>query len=210
MKHSDTIDKIFEIYFSSVCSEPFSYKGRRFEPKRLIVSPLLLRGYTCPARCGACCGSFSLDYLPSEQAPPNALMRSIGIQDRAVSIMSDRQTDVPDRWCRNLDQSTGRCGIYDIRPMACDFELIRFLIYDDKVLLIQKQYGRAWAMQRIDTELGALCEMLPPSDDWISEVIRKLKRLQDWAEYFDIETRIGFILEWIASGHCSKPLQLDP
>jgi hypothetical protein len=35
------------------------------------------------------------------------------------------------------------------------------LIFDDKVIVTQKQYGRAWAMTRLDNRTGAMCEMLP-------------------------------------------------
>lgn len=90
--------------------------------------------------------------------------------------------------------------VYNERPMACDFELIRFLVYEDKVLLIQKQYGRAWAMERLDHDKGALCEMLAPNPSTVAEVVRKLRRLQEWAGHFQISTRIDPIIEWITQG----------
>jgi hypothetical protein len=94
--------------------------------------------------------------------------------------------------------------------MACDFELIRFLVYESKVLLIQKQYGRAWAMQRIDHGKGALCDMLPASPTTTSEVVRKLERLESWARHFKIATRVGQIIEWINAGDHQRALRLSP
>ena len=210
MRHSDTIDKIISIYLASVCDVPFSFGEKRFCPKPLVVSPLLLRGHTCPVGCGACCGSFSLDYLPTEPQSGIVKPRSIVINGKAIELFSDRQSDVDGRWCRYLDRSSGRCSVYAVRPLACDFELIRFLVYSDKVVLIQKQYGRAWAMERLDAKKGALCEMLPRNDFVVSDVKRKLTRLEEWARHLQIPTRIGKILSWIDAGDCVLPLRLDP
>jgi hypothetical protein len=92
--------------------------------------------------------------------------------------------------------------------MACDFELIRFLIYEDRVLLIQKQYGRAWAMLRIDQQLGARCEMLPQTPSRTTDVLRKLNRLTMWARHFNIRTRIPEIVDWIKTGDTTRTLRL--
>lgn len=210
MRHADSVDKIVEVYLASVCSAPFRYKGKTFFPKLLIVSPLLLRGHTCPPHCGACCGSFSLDFLYHEPATPEVVDRSIEIDDRRVDLRSDRQADVGERWCRNLEKSSGRCRVHDRRPLACDFELIRFLVYDTKVLLIQKQYGRAWAMARLNGRLGALCQMLPPSSERVRDVVRKLNRLEAWGVHLGIGTRLAPIMSWIEAGDHHRPLRLAP
>ncbi len=174
----------------------------------MIVSPLLLRGHTCPASCGACCGSFTLDYLPTEQSAPSATLRVIEVDGRSVPVFSDRQSDVDDRWCRHLERASGRCRIYERRPFACDFELIRLLCYDDKVVLIQKQYGRAWAMMRLDGARGAACDMLAPDRRTIAEVIRKLTRLDEWAAHFGVSTCLPQIIEWVRSGDHGVPLRI--
>lgn len=209
MRHSDSIDKIVTVYLGGLCREPFEYKGCRYDPKAVSVSPLLLRGFTCPANCGACCGSFSLDYLPTETASPNAIPRAIEVSDRTFSILSDQQLDVRDRWCRHLERGTGRCNIYQQRPFACDFELIRLLIYSEHVLVVQKLYGRAWAMVRLDESRGTLCEMTPANPHTVSEVARKLDRLHQWARYFDVKTCIPDILDWIHSPTNGYPLRLS-
>lgn len=208
MRHADTVDKIVAVYLASVCDESFSYKKKIYRPKELVVSPLLIRGYTCPAVCGACCGNFSLDFLPEESQISSATPRSIVINDTQTLIHSDLQSSNLDRWCKYLDRSTARCLEHGNRPMACDFELIRFLTYEDHVLLIQKQYGRAWAMRRLDGNLGAACEMLPASPMVIEEVVRKLNRLDQWARHFGISTRISKVIDWIEAGDTSIPLRI--
>ena len=65
----DFIDKIVTRYFACVTGEEFTYKGKTYKPRPLRISPLIFRGYTCPAVCGACCTRFSLDYLPQERHP---------------------------------------------------------------------------------------------------------------------------------------------
>jgi hypothetical protein len=210
MRNADTLDKIVLTYIGGLCRENFTYKGRQFNPKLVVVSPLLLRGYTCPAGCGACCGNFSLDYLPTEDAPETAVDRLVKINDRSVSIRSDRQKENSERWCEYLDREKGRCSIYQRRPFACDFELIRLHHFADRVLVLQKLYGRAWAMQRLDGDYGTLCEMTPPDDRTISEVVRKFERLLAWTTYFSVLTCIPEILDWIDSGRNSTPLKLYP
>jgi hypothetical protein len=66
----DSVDKIMTAYVAAVCAEPFTYKRKHYPVKKLVVSPLILRGFTCPPMCGGCCPTFSLDYLPDERTPP--------------------------------------------------------------------------------------------------------------------------------------------
>jgi hypothetical protein len=64
-------------------------------------------------------------------------------------------------------------------------------------------------MQRLDGA-GARCEMLSKAPERASAVIRKLRRLEDWANHFVIATRIKTIVRWIETDNCELPLQLDP
>jgi hypothetical protein len=208
MAYRDTIDKIIRVYLAGLCRKPFVYAGEIFEPRPVTASPLLLRGFTCPANCGACCAKYTLDYLPSEPTKGDAKVRLVQIQGRHAEVFSDLQTDVKENRCRNLDRTTGRCGIYDRRPFGCDFELIRVLLFSDKVVLTQKLYGRGWAMQRIDGEHGAQCEMLPPDPRTVAEVDRKLERLQEWADHFGVVTCIPDVLAWIRQGDKDQALHL--
>ncbi len=198
----NSLDKVIGVYLASVCAAPFTYGVKRFEPKPLVLSPLLVRGYTCPAQCGACCGSFSLDYLPTEQTPAAVSEQIVNINGREIACLTDTQADVSGYHCRNLT-ADARCGIHAIRPLSCDFELIRFLVFDDHVLLTQKLFGRAWNMLRIDGERGTLCEMLPADPNTVAEVVRKLHRLEAWADHLGIETRINVIMDWLQNTDCS-------
>jgi Fe-S-cluster containining protein len=208
MPYHDSIDKVVMVYFASVCSRPFTYKGLRFEPAPLMVSPLLFRGYTCPPLCGGCCPRFTLDYLPSEAPPYPLTPREVEIDDRKVLVFSDLQSDHGEHHCRNLDRSAGRCGIHGRHPFSCDFELIRFIVKREQTVLVQKLFGRGWAMLRVDGQRGARCEMLAPDPHSVAETARKLERLQRWAAHFGIETRLDAILSWIRQGPWDGPLYL--
>ena len=130
------------------------------------------------------------------------------INSQAVRVSSDMQVEAVDRWCKYLDRPTGRCGIYAQRPFACDFELIRLLVFKERVVVTQKQYGRAWAMMRLDGARGARCEMLPQDARTVAEVARKLQRLQEWAEHIGIRTCVPSILKWVRKGDGHEPLRL--
>jgi hypothetical protein len=198
--HTDSIDKIVTSYFAPLTKVPFTYKGKLYEPKALKVSPLLLRGYTCPEGCGGCCPRFSLDYLPDEPHPEGVNPRVIPFDDREVIVYSDRQRDHTNHHCRNLNKENGRCGIYERRPFSCDFELIRTLTFesaDTPNTLTQKLFGRGWALKRVDEVRGAMCEMTPVTEASRAEVVRKLKRLLAWTQHFGIETWTDEIIKRI-------------
>lgn len=211
MPERDSIDKIVNSYFACVTAEPFTYKGERFEPKRLRVSPYIFRGYTCPASCAACCSRFSLDYLPRdlEPHPYRLTRRTVEFNGNDIVIFSDGQDDHSNHHCRNV-KDDGRCDIHGKHPFSCDFELIRFLrsSSDDRVNnLTQKLYGRAHAMLRVDGETrGAMCEMLPPDDETAAEVARKLKRLKLWCEHFQLKHKVDAIIKYVESYPRITPL----
>lgn len=203
---NDSVDKIIERYFATVAKKPFSYKGKTFQPKPLNVSPLLLRDYTCPPGCGGCCFKFTLDYLPSEEKPEGVVKRHVEFNGRSVEIWSDAQEANDTNRCRYLLRD-GRCGTYLVRPFSCDFELIRVLTNEDPVrpnILTQKLFGRGWSYARTDGGKGAKCEMLPVSEKSVKEVIRKLKRLQDWASHFKCVTWVPEIIQLVESGHLAN------
>lgn len=214
----DSVDKIVSIYVACVASEPFEYKGKVYNPKPLQVSPLIFRGFTCPAGCGGCCPRFSLDYLPYEPLPegvnlePRTVTMTTNGGVHEIQILSDKQDDHKNHHCRNLNMDDGRCGIHGRQPFSCDFELIRFLefapteVRDARSVVTQKLFGRGWAMLRVDGERGALCEMTPADAHTQAETLRKLRRLQEWSAHFGIRTKLGTIMEWVASGPHNEPL----
>lgn len=218
MPFTDSIDKIVTVYFRSVTREPFTYKGVTYEDsnssgrRTLVVSPLILRGFTCPIMCGGCCPRFSLDYIEEEKRPSYINTKRqipfIGRGNKQVEVYSDIQDDHKDHFCKNLNKSDGRCGIYLVRPFSCDFELIRFFVSEDKSRLSQQLFGRGWQFLRVDNNRGALCTMTPPDDNTIQETLRKLNRLEMWASHFGISTWVPSIINWIHSGDTSTHLRL--
>jgi Fe-S-cluster containining protein len=219
MAQNDTIDKIVATYFACVTAEPFEYKGERYEPKRLTVSPFLFQGFTCPAMCGGCCQKFTLDYLPIETLPDMTLMqegrfveRDVMFNGRAIPILSDVQADNYGTRCRNMSKEDGRCGIHGKHPFSCDFELIRFIKYSsryDPNRLQSRLYGRGWSMYRVDGGRGALCEAIPANPETCADVVRKLKRLREWCVWFNLAHKMDEIIAWAETGPHSSPLYLQ-
>lgn len=208
--NSDSVSKIVGRYFAATTRVPFSYGGREYLPRPLSVGPLLLRGYTCPAGCGACCLKFSLDYLPDEPRPKGLAPRAVEFDGREVVVYSDLQPENSSNNCKHLSPEDGRCGVYEVRPFSCDFELIRTLEYDDRPnVLTQRLYGRGWNMMRVDGERGALCEMTPVNTETKREVVRKLGRLRQWADHFGIRTWADEICSLIQSGKLTRNVVLS-
>ncbi len=213
MTAPDSIDKIVSAYFRGVAKEAFYYKARWWVPSRqLRVSPLIFRGFTCPAGCGGCCSRFSLDYLPSEKRPAGTEKRVVFMNNEAVEIRSLMQ-ETGGHHCSKLNLEDGRCNIHEINPFSCDFELIRFLHSsqgNEKSHLTQKLYGRGWALLRVDGERGALCEMTDPDQKTKREVVRKLRRLEKWCMHFGLEkTWVPEIIHWVKTGPHEEPLVLE-
>lgn len=208
MPYRDSVDKIFQTYFAGITREPFVYKGTIYDPKDVTVSPKIFRGYTCPPVCGGCCPRFSLDYLPFEQMPEGVSPRRVLVNGSEYEVFSDMQKESKDHFCGRLDKQTGRCTIHGKHPFSCDFELIRFMHSESSVTIIQKLFGRGWNMLRVDGDRGALCEMIPLTESWKHDLIRRLRRLKAWAEYFELVTCMDEIIEWCESGPHEEALRL--
>ena len=207
----DSVDKIVTRYFACLTRQDFEFKGVEYKAKPIRVSPLLLRGYTCPSHCGACCLANTLDYLPEDDRPEEASVRFIEIDGRKVKVWTYMNNDHDGPSCKFLNQEDGRCGIYPRRPFSCDFELIRTLGFEDvdhPNVLTQKLYGRGWNMKRIDGERGAKCGMTPPNAESIAEAIRKLERLQRWAAHFGITTWVPEIVKLIKEHRLTESVLL--
>lgn len=199
MPQADSVDKIVGSYFATVTAVPFVYKRKRYEVPELSVSPLLLRGYTCPMNCGGCCPKFSLDYLPGEARPEGAVARTVEFNGRTVELYTDMQSSNSTDRCRHLNRTDGRCGIYLTRPFSCDFELIRMMPTGERGRrMTQQLFSRGWAMKRVDGGKGALCQITPPNQESIDDVVRKLTRLKQWTDHFGLATRVPTILDWIS------------
>ncbi len=210
--HVDSVDKIVNTYFALVAAQPFTYKGRTYQPRSLNVRPGLFDVYQCPSGCGGCCQwKFSLDYLPEpkEKHPYPLKARTIPFDGRVITVFSDLQHSVVGA-CGNLRQSDGRCNIHGDHPFSCDFEVIRFKNFSKKApVMTQQAFSRGWSYRRTDggTE-GASCQKLgksSPTAQSVSEVVRRLQRLQVWTHYFGLKTKLPEIIGWAAQGPHTKP-----
>lgn len=197
--YKSSLDKIIMRYFAVVTKEQFTWKGIIFTPKPLQISPLLLRGFICPPNCGGCCPRFSLEYLPGHEEPSeDVILTSIEFKNERKWLLTDTQSD-NNHHCKYLDKN-GRCSIYSKRPFSCDFELIRPLIYinpNRPNVLTSRLFGRGWNMLRIDNHRGTLCKMTDPNEESINEVIRKIRRLEVWCNYFNLENKCSDIIRWV-------------
>lgn len=204
---SDSFEKIL-YYLLAISPDPIIYMGKEIQPRPLYVSSDLLRDFTCPPDCGACCSVLcpSLDYLPDEQQKaPNVRQRLIMIGD-GKPIYTNFQESTKENCCSYLDQKNGRCSIYLQRPFPCDFELVKFIRYEDHFRLSQQKFGRGWNLKRVTGERGAVCELFY-SNHGVEEVIRKLNRLRDWAVYFNVNPlRIDIILDNLSMLKSGKPI----
>lgn len=199
MSQADSFDKVVQAYFAAVTAQAFMYKGKLYSPKPLQVSANFFHDYTCKLGCAGCCPRFSLDYLPSESRPDYAhATRSVEINLKQFTLYSKRQSPAPGkRFCDNVDLATGACGVHGKQPFSCDFETLRFTHFPDIAYLGTRPYGRGWNMMRVDGERGALCEFPKTASDAArAEGLRKLQRLQQWCEYFDIVSKVPAVLEW--------------
>lgn len=207
MAHSDSIDKIVSSYFQVISKQGFTYKKKTYTPKRLAISPSLLRGFTCPENCGGCCPVFSLDYLPFEKHPAGLFSRRVEFNGARIEIFSDLQKYNLGKHCSKVDTHSARCDIHGYQPFSCDFELIRTAVFSDPNTpnrIGQRLYGRGWALTKCNGAKGALCKMLEPTAESIRESRRKIVRLQEWSTHFGLDTWCPEIIEWIDNGDHSK------
>lgn len=213
VKHAqDTVEKIITRYFVSVSRKYFEYKGKVYEPKPLIMTKSLVRDYTCPEGCGACCKAYSLDWLPSEKRPDGyqAEVRDIELNGKKYPMYSDTQKERVGDYCRNLNLDNGRCMIHDAHALGCDFELIRFIVGAEQNYLRTSLFGRGWNMMRVDGSKGSKCDIVPATEKTLVNILRKLDRLKLWTDYFELDTHLPDIIDWVKRGNYSDRLVLLP
>lgn len=202
-----SFDKIVENYFAALATEDFSYAGRQFRPKPLVVSPYAFRKLKCPEGCGACCLNFSLDY---RSVPENERLRTEPVEVELAGIRStvysDRQNDNNGHFCRNLEMSTSRCLIQHEKPLSCRFETYRFLHYSNRSVLINKVFGRGWNMKKTNGEYGVLCE-IDFDEESFDELLGLVTEIGDWMDDFHLPHRCKQVVSAI-SALAGKPARL--
>jgi Fe-S-cluster containining protein len=209
---TDSVGKIVLTYFRAASRSPFEYDGVTYTPKTLVLTPNLFRQYSCPEGCGACCHhEYSLDYLPSEiqHASSQAKKRVVKFNGKDIEIFTDNQLNTANNsgYCRHLNTTNGRCSVHPLQPFSCDFELMRFVVdcvkEPDSYRLSTQYFGRGWAMLRIDGTRGAECSKIPlapATKETIQDISRRIRRLKDWVEYFQLEHCLDTVLRWVDSG----------
>lgn len=210
MLKRDTLDKIVQSYFAAITTHPFTYKGVTYEPAPLRISEGLLRGFTCPAGCGGCCPTFTLDYIEGEPHPYELEERMVEFDGRQIKVWSDTQKDNKGFRCRNLIQENGRCGIHGKQPFSCDFELIRFINRKGTWYVNETFFTRKWAMKRTDGGIGAACDITPATTETALDVARRLERLCQWADYFGLQNHRGYALLEYVKTHADDPSKAKP
>jgi len=210
-KHAlyDGLTRMFMQNLASVSLEPISYNGETVQPKPLVVRKRIFCDFSCPSHCGACCVRANLEYLPFEWYPKEAIPITVIVNGKEFLTYQDRQEDNNTHWCRHLNMSDGRCGVYPDKnfpgkpeyPFSCDFNLMQVHNMHTKDgregwALTTALFGRPWHMLKITGDKGAACEMLEVTQSSIIGTRRRLSRLYKWADYFQLNTRLPEILEW--------------
>ena len=196
----DSMDKVVGTYFTAVTRQPFTYKNRVYAPKPLYVAPSFFHEYRCVLNCGGCCPRFSLDYLPTDPRPESlTARRSVIVNGKEIQIFSHVQK--PEASATHCDHyQEGVCKIHGLQPFSCDFETLRFVHFKDKTWLGVRPFGRGWNMLRGDGKRGALCEFpRVPTEFAKLEGIRKLKRLKEWTDAFELPTYLPEVIAWASS-----------
>jgi len=208
----DTIDRIVERHFACVTKQEFVYKQRTYIPQPLMVSPLIFRQFHCPEGCGACCRSVSLDWLPSESYPVDAFVRTIEFNGQRIPVLTQGQPLAAD-FCQHLRTDTGRCEIHGKHPFECDFAYTIFqpgYAPNRKNTALTRLPGRSWRLLRaVDAKRGALCSVTTPTAESTGDLLRKMNRLLEWTNHFEIDTAVPDIITWIQTGPHDAPLYLN-
>ena len=231
MNSRESIVKIVTQYFAPMTKVPFEFRDKMYEPKSLRVSPMIFtRKMTCVPGCGGCCAKLSVEYirpevdeiwwsaesagtfLKADGSQPKFKYREIDINGISKPVFSDLQKDNHDHFCHYLTQEDGLCNIHGRHPFSCDFELVRFSIMSDPNRANQlnhRPFGRGWAMLTVDGTRGAKCEWEDtPAQFGLdqSEIVRKLKRLKMWMEYWELEHKVDRVIDWVNTGPHKEPL----
>jgi Fe-S-cluster containining protein len=210
MAFVDSFDKVVNVYFTAFTTEPFTYKGKQYEPKTLQVSPSFFHSFNCFAKCGGCCSQFSLDYIPGEPMPTGD--QAVDFYDRPIDfngktinlITKDVHREgktVPgmpkQTRCDFLQLDTGYCGIHQKHPLTCDFAGLMVWNKADSAWCGVRPFGRRWAMMRLDGVRGGFCTIDKVAEEKNrQENIRRLERLEKWMNYFEIKSHIPNVIEW--------------
>lgn len=202
--------KMICAYFAAVTREEIRWQQYVIQPRPLIVSEMIFRGFTCPANCGACCTQVSatvdgntLNYLPTEPCA-DTLAETVRLNDKDFIIFTEdmRPTasmlPILDKLypCKHLTMDA-RCGIYGQRSLACDLPLLQVTHRKAYNQMTIRKFGRHHLYTQFDMKTkGAMCELLEITPESTEDTRRRLTRLKQWTDYFGLDTHMEAILEW--------------
>lgn len=197
-------------YFAAVTREEIRWQRHIIQPRPLIVSEMIFRGFTCPANCGACCTQVSatadgntLNYLPTDQCS-DTVQETVVLNEKEFLILTEdmRPTasllPILERLypCKHLTMDA-RCGIYQRRSLACDLPLLQVTQRKLHNTLSIRKFGRHHLYTQFDLKTkGAMCELLAITPESTEDTRRRLVRLKEWTDYFQLNTWLPEILEW--------------
>lgn len=218
-QHVDSTGKLLN-RLALVAIDPVMQKGKLIAPppKKILVTPSLLREFRCVSGCTACCLPFTLDYTPEEfedldwteeitkQAVDQFRLRTIEVDGRSYEVLSYPQ--YKDNSCPYLRQTRENgalgCGFWSkdnsTQPVECAAapQLLMTTRGMGSTVIMKKPFGRAWSWK-----VKPQCEFDPvidhikkiPDNFDLSNEIMLLKRYLHWADYLDIPTWIPAIIE---------------
>lgn len=201
-----SMSKMLTKHVAAIAKQEIIYAGEVVPVKPLIISALIFQPYSCPSGCGACCVRATLDYIPGEAKPKEATDQYISINGKEFIFYSDVQLDHDNARCRNLTIPDARCSIYPIRPFSCDFAVMNVNEFKTHRILLQRKFGRYWHMTQIDGTKGTQCEKIPLTMEDVATVHRRLLRLIEWANYFEIANWGTEIKQWLSGIDSEKPI----
>lgn len=205
--------KLITSYFAAVTKEQIRYNGEVIEPRPLVVSKLIFRGFTCPENCGACCtqptaaqDGNTLNYLPQEKRALNGYSEEVIFNDKSFVVYSENMapqttssvlpvlgTVFP---CKHLT-ATARCGIYEDRSLACDLPLLQITRRKQYNQMSIRKFGRHHLYKQFDMKTrGTKCELLDITQASYDDTRRRLFRLWEWTKYFQLNTWLPEIMVW--------------
>ncbi len=226
----DSLDKVIGSYFHAVAREPFTYKGKLYEPvESLLVSRSIFDQSYCPPMCAGCCLPFTLDWIDDD--PPPAAMKAERrevdfytvepntTRPTVLTVKQDPDTQTKcinvtkDGFCAIHPMAPENAGITTTNPLSCDIPLLTFVVRMNakptSASIVHKPFGRGWAMTRLSGEKGADCQFQRATDlaSWRAGALRvteKLERLLLWTEHFGLKTWLPEILN-LVSASAMKP-----
>lgn len=206
-----SIDKLVGSFIAPLTKVRFEHRGVWYEPKALVVSPLIFRGFSCPSHCGACCSKGTLEWLPDEFCPKeaDATETEIEFNGQKFTVFQNTQDRYksPDNKCQYLNRENGYCKLHRLaggnHPFLCDSVPLTSTMMsnpDKANRLLSRPLGRKWRLTKITGEKGGECEMLPATKAALQVTLARLHRLKAWLDHLNCETWIDEVINYVETG----------